>query len=185
MRNIRDFRPPPAVELGRQLRRTIALALPISLARAGLVVMLTVDTILAGQAGEQELAFFGISMSPVLIMYTVGAGLLVGALVLTAQAHGAGRLADCGRVWRLSLAVAGALGLAYATVLSGGERLLTLLGQEDAIVRGGGRVLGMWAWGLPGVMLYVATASFLEGIGRPRAAVAVSLAANLLNVLLG
>ena len=116
MRDIRDFRPPPAVELGRQLRRTIALALPVSLARAGLVVMLTVDTILAGQASEQELAFFGISMSPVLIMYTVGAGLLVGALVLTAQAHGAGRLADCGRVWRLSLAVAGGLGLAYATV---------------------------------------------------------------------
>jgi MATE family multidrug resistance protein len=43
----------------------------------------------------------------------------------------------------------------------------------------------MWAIGMPGVMLYMATTSFLEGISRPRPAMIISLGANLANLLLG
>jgi MATE family multidrug resistance protein len=59
---------------GHHLRRTIALALPVMLARAGLVVMVTVDTLLVGRAGSGELAFFAISTAPQLIMQTIGVG---------------------------------------------------------------------------------------------------------------
>src|SRR5258708_37712966 len=46
---------------------------------------------------------------------------------------------------------------------------------------GGGHVMLMWAIGMPAAVLYMATGSFLEGISRPRAAMVVSLAANLVN----
>jgi MATE family multidrug resistance protein len=171
--------------LSQDLRSAAALALPVTLARAGLVLMLAVDTVLAGRVGKDQLAFLGISMGPLLIMVTVGSGLLVGALILTAQAHGAGRLADCGRIWRLSLRAAGMLGLLYAALQWQGTALLRLLGEDDLIARGGGSVLAMWALGMPGAMLYTATASFMEGISRPRPAVAVSLGANVVNLALG
>jgi len=168
----------------QHLHRTLALALPVMLARAGLVFMIAVDTVIAGRAGADELAFLGVAMGPLLIMVTIGGGLLVGALVLTAQAHGAGRLGECGRIWRLSLLVAIVLGLLYAWLQWKGEGLLLSLGEDEKIARGGGQVLAMWAIGMPAAMLYLATASFLEGLSRPRAAVVVSLGANLVNLLL-
>jgi MATE family, multidrug efflux pump len=175
----------PPVPLSHHLHRTVTLALPVMLARAGLVAMLTVDTILAGRAGGSELAFVGISMGPQLIMLAIGIGLLVGALVLTAQAHGAGHFADCGRIWRFALLLAGGLGLVYAVVQWQGDNLLRLLGEDDEIARGGGRVMRMWALGMPGIMLYMATTTFFEGISRPRAAMLASLGGNLVNLALG
>ena len=169
---------------GHHLRRTIALALQVMLARAGLVVLLTVDTVLVGHAGGRELAFFAISTAPQLIMQTVGVGLLLGTVVLTAQADGAGRFGECGRIWRLALLIALGLGLIYSFVELHGEGVLRLLGQGPEISVGGGGVLHMWAIGMPGIMLYMATTSFLEGISHPRAAMVVSLSANLLNFAL-
>jgi len=154
------------------------------LARAGLVVLVTVDTVLVGHAGGRELAFFAISTAPQLIMQTVGVGLLLGTVVLTAQADGAGRFEECGRIWRLALLIALGLGLIYSFVELHGEGLLNLLGQGPEISAGGGGVLHMWAIGVPGIMLYMATTSFLEGISHPRAAMVVSLSANLLNFVL-
>ena len=76
------------------------------------------------------------------------------------------------------------LGILFALLQWEGEPLLRLLGEGNAISVGGGRVLEMWALGMPGLMLYMATTSFLEGITRPRAAMLVSLAANLVNLAL-
>jgi MATE family multidrug resistance protein len=169
----------------RHLQRTIALALPVTLARAGLVIMLVVDTILAGRAGGGELAFFGISMGPLLVMVAVGMGLLVGTLVLTAQAHGAGRQAECHRIWHLSLVLAAALGAIYALLQWHGYAMLRLLGEGEEIVRGGGEVLRIWALGMPALMLFMATSAFLEGMNRPRAGMAIALGANVVNFVLG
>jgi MATE family multidrug resistance protein len=170
--------------LGHDVRRTLALALPVMLARAGLVLLLIVDTILVGRAGGRELAFFAIATAPQLIMQTIGVGLLLGTVVLTAQADGAGRVHECGRIWRLALLIAGTLGLICATIERHGEGVLSLLGQDRTIATGGGRVLGMWAIGMPAIMLYMATTSFLEGITRPRPAMILSLSANLVNFAL-
>ena len=171
--------------LGHHLRRTVVLALPVMLARVGLVVMLTVDTIFAGRAGGNQLAYIGISMSIQLILLAIGIGLLVGALVLTAQAQGAGWLADCGHIWRLSMLLALVLGLVYSIIEWQGVDLLRLLGQQPDIAAGGGEALRMWAIGMPGIMLYMATTSFFEGISRPITPMVVCIAGNLVNLVLG
>ena len=174
-----------SVSLRLHLYRTIVLALPVTVARAGLVLMLSVDSMLAGRAGGNELAYMGISMVPQLIMLTTGVGLLVGTLVLAAQARGAGRPDECGRIWRLALLFAGVLGLAFAVLQWHGDFLLRLFGEDEEIARGGGEVLRMWALGTPGFMLYMATSSFMEGISRPRAAMFIVIAANVMNYGLG
>ena len=117
--------------LAHHVRRTLALALPVMLARAGLVVMLTVDTVLVGRAGgAHELAYFAISTAPQLIMVTIGTGLLVSTVVLTAQADGAGRQAECGRIWRLALILGGLLGLAFGLLQWHGDLLLIDSGAQ-------------------------------------------------------
>jgi MATE family, multidrug efflux pump len=151
------------------------------LARAGLVVMITVDTVMVGQAGGEELAHYAIAFAPQMLLLAIGFGLLVGAVVLTAQADGAGRHSLCGRIWRLALLVASAIGLVDFAILAHGDGLLRLLGQDPGIAEAGGKVLMMWAIGMPGIMLFTATSGFLEGISRAKPGMVAMIVANLVN----
>jgi MATE family multidrug resistance protein len=121
-------------------------------------------------------------MVPQVALLLVGIGLLFGTGVLVAQADGAGRPEDCGRIWRLALLNAAALGMLVGLLMLAGETILRALGQDQAIAAGGGLVLAMLAPGMPAIFLFSATSAFLEGIGRPVAGMVVMLLANLVNL---
>ena len=175
---------PPANTLAEHVRRTLGLAAPVIVARCGMLVMVTADTIMTGHAGPAELAYLAISFSPHIAMLVIGIGLLTGVVVLVSQADGAGRQRACGEIFWVGLANAVALGLVWALVMTQGEAILHLFGQSDDLARGGGRALGMFAWGMPAIYGYVATAMFLEGIGRTRPGMFVMIGANVVNVAL-
>ena len=117
----------PAAPLGllAHVVQTLRLAVPVMLARAGLVILITVDTVMCGAAGGDALAFYGASLAPHITMLTVGIGLLTGTVVYVAQMAGAGRPAECGRIWKRALAIAALLGTAYMVALLFG--LITVL----------------------------------------------------------
>jgi MATE family multidrug resistance protein len=56
--------------------------------------------------------------------------------------------------------------------------------MEEDVVLHGGEVIWMFAPGMPAILMFIATTSFLESIGRPRPGMIVSLAANLVNLAL-
>ena len=85
--------------------QTLSLAVPVMLARAGLVIIITVDTLMSGAAGGDTLAYYGASLGPHITMLTIGIGLLTGTVVFTAQMAGADRPAECGRIWRRALMI--------------------------------------------------------------------------------
>jgi MATE family multidrug resistance protein len=65
-----------------------------------------------------------------------------------------------------------------------GRAILRLAGQSDDIALHGGEVIWMFAPGIPALLMFIATSSFLESIGRPRPGMIVSLVANLVNLVL-
>ena len=170
--------------LTHHLSRTLRLAVPVMLARAGLIIMVSVDSIMTGRAGASELAYYAISLAPHVTLLVTAIGLLIGTMILTAQAHGAGRPEDAGTIWATSLWIAAVLGAIWMLILLSGEDLLLLLGQEPSLAAGGGRTLIMFAFGMPAILMYVATTFFLEGLSRPNAGMVIALAANLLNAAL-
>ena len=103
---------------------TLRLAGPVMLARAGLLVMISVDTIMCGRVAAQELAYYGIALAPHLGFVLVGIGLLMGTVVVTAQTDGAGRPAECGRIWRLGLLNGALSGSLFGLLLLPGEAIL-------------------------------------------------------------
>jgi MATE family multidrug resistance protein len=169
--------------LAKHITQTLTLALPVMLSRAGLVIMIAIDTLLC-RSSKLELAFLGGSVQPQSILQSTGVGLLIGTIVLCAQADGAGDRHHCGGLWRLSLWVAGLLGFCFAGILAFGEPLMRLLGQPADIAAGSGAALRCFALGIPGLMLFAACNFFLEGIRRPWAGTAIMLAANIVNFLL-
>ncbi len=173
-----------ARSIREHLRRTLQLALPVMLGRIGILIMVAVDTAMTGHEGPVELAYYALAMAPQIPMLLVGIGLLLGTVVLTAQADGAGDTRICGRIWRVGLIHAGVLGLLFMVLCHGGERFLVFSGQSPELARGAGRVLIMMGWGLPAMLLFSASTFFLEGISRPLPGMFVMLAANILNVVL-
>jgi len=174
----------PTLSIAGHVRETVKLALPVMLARAGLVIMITVDTVMTGRAGVEPLAHYAISLAPHITLMTIGIGLLSGTVVFSAQMVGAGRTEECGRIWHRALAIAGIIGLFYWVVLLFGEEIVTLMGQAPTIAEGGGRALSLFGPGMPAILLYMATTLFLEGINRPIPGMVISLTANLLNAAL-
>jgi MATE family, multidrug efflux pump len=167
--------------LREHVLRTLRLAGPVMLARAGLLIMISVDTIMCGRVGAQELAYYGIALSPHLGFVLVGIGLLMGTVVITAQTDGAGRPAECGRIWRLGLINGAVFGSLFGLLLLPGEAILVALGQAPTIAHGGGAVLVMFALGMPAMLMFAATTFFLEGIGRSTPGMVVMAIANLVN----
>jgi MATE family multidrug resistance protein len=161
--------------------RTLRLAGPVMLARAGLLIMISVDTIMCGRVAAEQLAYYGIALAPHLGFVLVGIGLLMGTVVVTAQTDGAGRPAECGRIWRLGLLNGALFGSLFGLLLLPGEAILMALGQAPAISRGGGAVLVMFALGMPAMLMFAATTFFLEGIGRSTPGMVVMAIANLVN----
>ena len=170
--------------LRAHLRETMRLALPVMLARLGVLTIVTLDTAMSGHASGDDLAWYSVAIAPQIPLLLVGIGLLMGTVVMTAQAVGAGSTERCGAIWRTGLAHAAVAGAVMGAACMFGEAFLRATGQPEDIAAGGGRVLAALGYGFPAMLLYVATTFFLEGIGRPVPGMVIIIGANVLNVLL-
>lgn len=175
---------PPPQSIADHVVRTLKLGVPVIIMRCGMLLMMTVDTIMTGRAGGNELAYLAIGFAPHITMMVIGFGLLAGCVILVAQADGAGRREDCGNILWTAMLNGTALGLIWAVFLFNGEAILWLFGQEADLARGGGEVMAMYAWGMPGVFLFTSCSMFLEGIGRTKPGMVVMIIANFANIFL-
>ncbi|WP_191060654.1 MATE family efflux transporter [Geminicoccus harenae] len=166
------------------IRETLRLALPVMVARAGILVMAAVDTIMTGRFGASELAFYAVGNAPFILFMLLGIGLATGTVVLVSQAMGAGQASETGRIWRIACIDTGLLGVVTGLLLLPGETILGWLGQSPEVVAGGAEVMRAFALAMPAVLLFSATSYFLEAIGRPHAGMVVMWAGVLLDALL-
>ena len=175
---------PSSARVLEHLRELLRLAGPAIVARAGLVVMVLVDTVMVGRYATAELAYLSIGNALVVVLMITGIGLLLGTIATVAQALGRGALAECGAAWQRSLPYAFLIGILAAGICAFGETLLTLTGQEPELAREGGRVMVITGLGLPFALLFITTVYFLEGIKRPIPGMIAMILANVLNALL-
>lgn len=172
-------------EIKSHAKDTLHLAIPAMFARAGIILLAISDTVMVGHFGVgHELAYLGLGLAPQIVLMLVGIGIMQGGIVLTAQAYGAGDYRTCGEVWRVNLMHGVFLGLLFALISMAGGPLLKSLGIEKDLAEGAGRVSMQFAWGMPGMLLYVCCNYLLEGIRRPRVGMTIMAAANVLNILL-
>ncbi len=162
-------------------RATLRLALPAMGSRAGILLMLSVDTIMVGHTSQNQLAYLIIAASIQAILMLVAIGFLQGTMVLVSQAYGAREYDFCGEVWRVALIIAGVLGAGAFAVSFFGAPFFASLGQSAEMAQGAGGVLTQYGWGMPAMMLYIACSYLLEGIQRPRVAMVIMLSAIFVN----
>ncbi len=166
-----------------RVRELVRLALPQIASRSGMLVMAVVDTAMVGRFAADELAYQALGNAVTIPLFVTSLGLLLGTLVITARTLGSGRIDRLGAVWRRATVYAVALGAICMVVAFTGEWVLVATGQSEDLVRGGGEVVRVLALGLPFMMIYLASAFFLEGLKRPVAPMVFMIVANLFNLL--
>lgn len=160
----------------------LRLAVPIIIARVGWMTMGLVDTAMVGRFDTSQLAFQSMAGTVVGILFVPTMGLMLGALIITANAFGEERFAECGAVWRRAMPYATVLGLILTVFCLFGEEVLLALKIDAEIAQGAGRVTAIYGYGMPLGIVYIASMYFLEGIKRPLPGVALMAVANLMNV---
>lgn len=168
----------------RHTSELVRLAGPIVVSRSGFLFLALADTVMTGRYKTEELAYLSIGMGVIMPLLITAIGMIMGTLVLTANAFGAGQHEECGRVWRRSVIYALILGSVCVAVGFFGEPLMLLMGQTPEVAHDGGEIFLILSIGLPGHLLFLSSAYFLEGIGRPKMGMFVMIWANILNVIL-
>ncbi|MBV6633093.1 MAG: MATE family efflux transporter [Alphaproteobacteria bacterium] len=144
--------------------------------------MILIDTLMVGRFSATELAYQAIGWAPVVVLTTAGVGLMIGTMVVTANALGRGQLEGCGIAWRRGMVMAGVIGLLAAVICQFGPSFLSATGQSAELSNEGGRVVAVLGLSLPATYFFVVTTFSLEGLKRPVPAMWVMLLANLVNI---
>ncbi len=167
------------------LKELLRLALPAIGSRLGLLLLGFVDTVMVGRFATRELAALSLAnRAAVLTLIVVAIGLLMGVIVATARAFGAGDPREAGRVWRRSMPYAFVIGLAMAAIAFASVEWLPYLAHDGALVERAATLVRILALGIPAHLLFFCSTAFLEGVRRPAVPMLMLGAANLVNLLL-
>jgi len=165
-----------------ELRALTGLALPIILAQLGAIGMNTADTVMVGPLGAAPLAAAGVGSAVHIFALIMGQGLLAGMQPLVSQAYGAGHRRECHRLLVQGGWVAAFVSLPVIAVSAGGDWIVRALGQDPVVATLAGDYLRALAPGILPYYLFLTFRQFLEGMGRARPPMVVTLVALVINV---
>jgi MATE family multidrug resistance protein len=177
--------PPRHTNLLTEARRIAWLAWPIILTNLNWTLMHLVDVTVVGFAGTGELGALAAGRVVTFVILMLLLAGMSGIVVFTSRADGGGDLPRTGALWREAVVAGLLLGVPSALVIGlFAQPLLALTGVSPELVSPGAHVLVAMMIGLPGQMLSIACAYFLEGVSAPRRVLIVNLATLPINAVL-
>lgn len=174
----------PNNRVKRHLSELFRLALPVTIARLGMLIMSVVDTIVVGNYDSAGLAYLNVAHAPFTSLMVTGIGLLTGVMIMTSHAVGRNNLMEAGAIWRNAMPYALLIGLVFTVLTWQSEWLFMITGQPDDIARNASHLATILAVGMPAAMIYITCAFFLEGLQRPLPGMLMMIVANLINLVL-
>lgn len=168
----------------REMRPTLALALPIMAGMVGQMLMGLADTIMVGRVGVVSLAAAAFVIAVAHLPLVFGLGLLSAISVLTSQAFGARRPDEAGETLRHGLVIATGVGGLAALSMFALHPFLNRLGQPTEVVVAADKFLFLFGTSLLPALVGHGCKQFAEALKHPWVPTFVLLGGVLLNVLL-
>ncbi|HEX5218827.1 MAG TPA: MATE family efflux transporter [Verrucomicrobiae bacterium] len=170
--------------LRREVRPTLALALPIMAGMVSQMLMGLADTIMVGRVGVVPLAAASFVNAVAHLPLVFGLGLLSSIAVLTSQAYGARKPAEAGELLRYGLILSIATGLMAMLVVFALHPFLHRLGQPPEVASAAGTYLLLFGVSLFPALVAHGCKQFSEALKHPWAPTFVMLGGVLLNAFL-
>lgn len=168
----------------REIRPTLALALPIMAGMVSQMLMGMADTIMVGRVGVVPLAASSFVNAVAHLPLVFGLGLLSSIAVLTSQAYGARKPDEAGETLRHGLIVSVIMGLLAMLSMFALHPFLDRLGQPPEVVVAADKYLLLFGVSLFPALVAHGCKQFAEALKHPWAATFVMLGGVLLNVFL-
>lgn len=168
--------------LRREVRATLALAAPIVGVQLAQMSMSFVDVVMVGRLGTEALAAAVLGSTVFFTSVLVCVGVVLAVQPTVAQAVGAGDTQAVGRATRQGLWLGTLLGVPLTIALGYAEPVLLWTGQEPETAALAAGYLGAIRWGIVPDLWFTALRGLCEGLGRPRAILAVTLVGVVANV---
>ena len=178
---------PPAVSprtlWWAEARATLHLAVPLVITSIGQVAIRTIDTVMLGWLGAEQLAGGALGINFYFPLYLFGLGVAVAISPMVAQALGAGEQAGVRRSVRQGFWAVTLIGLVCSLLIWNAAPVLRLLGQTDANIVLAEAYLRAAIWGFIPSLWVIVLRAFLVSHSRPQPALVVILAGALLHAL--
>jgi MATE family multidrug resistance protein len=171
-------------ELLKELRPTLALALPMIVGQVGQMLIGLTDSAMIGRLGTVPLAAAAFTHGVFIVFFVAGIGFLVPVGVFTARDHGAGDLAGCAAWLRHGRRVALVVSCAAFAILAGLATQLHRFGQPAEVVAITPPYFLLISASLVPTLFFQVQRQFAESLGHPWVPMVIMLADVVLNALL-
>ncbi|NUT01677.1 MAG: MATE family efflux transporter [Sphingomonas sp.] len=168
-----------------ELRATLALAWPLTLANLTMQLIQATDVVLLGWLGPKELAAAALALSLSFGMILFALGLLTATSPMMASALGArsNSVRDVRRTFRQGLWAAVLMAVPTLIVLWNAETVILSFGQDPELARLADWFLRGYMWVIPPWMLFQVMRNFVSALERPGWVLVISTLGIPLNAI--
>ncbi|MEM0961472.1 MAG: MATE family efflux transporter [Bacteroidota bacterium] len=159
----------------REVRETLALAVPLVLVQLSQMSMSFVDVAMVGRLGTEAMAAIVLGSTTYFTTTLIGVGVLVAVQPMVSQAVGGGDEAQAARAARQGLWLAVILGAPAVVVFGFSETLLLAAGQDPETSALAAEYHRAIRWAFVPNLCFTALRGLCEGNARPRPVLAVTL----------
>jgi multidrug resistance protein, MATE family len=163
----------------------LLMAYPIVISQLGHMAVSLSNTVIAGRMGVLELASCAFASSVFVVFLIVAVGFSYSLTPLIAQDSGKGDFAVCGQWLKNSVFVNSIVGIILYLLIHFGVQYLDKLGESDQINRLAKPFLILYGYSIFPLMMFLTFKQFAEGLGFTKQAMWVSVAGNVINIVLG
>ena len=168
----------------REIRPTLALALPIVVGQVSQMLMGVTDSVMIGRAGTVPLAASSFGGNVFSVFFVLGIGLMLPVSIFASRARGADQPAECAEYLRHGLALALFFGVFESLGLFVLATQLHRFGQPPEVVAVVVPFFLLIATSLVSVFVYLVLKQFAEAMGRPWVPMFIMLGGVGLNAAL-
>ncbi len=165
-------------------RKNVQLAVPVVIGQLGHVMVSVADSVMVGKLGTLPLAAVALANSIFVVFMVFGVGVTFGITPLVANADGQGKIHLPKRLLQQGIIVYTVLALLLFLLLVAVLPLMPYFGQDPELIPITRPYFLVLSVSIVPLMLFMTFKQFAEGFSDTRAAMVISVASNLLNVLL-
>src|SRR5215470_11944331 len=169
------------IDVRRELRSLLALAIPVILSELGWMSMSIVDTIMVGRLSAEAIGAVGMGNAIYYVPSLFGIGILLGLDTLVSQAYGRGDFDECHRWLSQGVYIAIASTPILMLFLWAAPLTFPYLGVNPAVSQQTSDYLRVLNWGTLPLLLYAAFRRYLQGVKRVAPVTFALISANLIN----
>lgn len=168
----------------KNYRATFLLAYPVILSQFGHIMVGVVDTAMVGQIGTIEQAAVALANSLYTLVLVFGLGVSYGVTPLVAAADSSKNYSENAALLKHSIIINTLLGIALFILLFSISPVLNLFDQKPEVVKHAIPFLNVMMLGMIPLCFFSGFKQFTEGLSYTGVAMVITIASNLLNILL-